>query len=155
MTTAVTGAFDAVKDHNGANIRKVLQMAVLLQPWEGTTPLASLTNTTNEVVIPDGFLSVGVLSKEAALTSTPALTVNAVPGYGYGQALRRDISARDITVSWTMIESRRRAFEVYYGVDLSASTSPTGRTPCTGACWRSVPTVMGRTRSTSPTTTRR
>jgi hypothetical protein len=128
MTTPLTGAFDAVKGHDGSNIRKVLQQAVLLAPWETSTAMSTLVNATNDAVIPAGYLSVGILSKDAALTATPALTINTVSGYGYGQTLRRDSSARDLTVAFTMIESRRRAFEVYYGIDLSAVTA----TPAAG-----------------------
>lgn len=121
------GAFDAVKDHDGSNIRKVLQMAVYLAPWESTTAIESLVNTTNQVSIPPGYLSVGILSKEAALSATPNITVSEVSGYGYGQTLRRDITARNLTVAFTMIESRRRVFEAYYGIDLSAvKATPAG-----------------------------
>lgn len=116
----VTGAFDAVKDHDDRNIKKVLQMAVFLAPWETSTTISSLVDNTNAVVIPDGYISVGILAKEAALTATPNMTVSEVPGYGYGQTLRRDITARNLAVAFTMIESRRRAFESYYGIDLSS-----------------------------------
>lgn len=129
MTTPnpVTGAFDAVKDHDGSNIRKVLQMAVFLAPWDSTEAISSLVDATNQVVIPPGYLSVGILNKESALTATPAMTVSEVSGYGYGQTLRRDITARNLAVAFTMIESRRRVFEAYYGIDLSAvKATPAG-----------------------------
>lgn len=130
MTSPTVGAFDAVKDHDGSNIRKVLQMAVFLAPWETATAMESLVDVTNKVSIPAGYLSVGILNKESALTTTPSISVSEVPGYGYGQTLRRDITSRNLSVAFTMIESRRRAFEVYYGIDLSsvkATTAASGK----------------------------
>ena len=119
MTSPVTGTFDEVKDHDSSNIRKVLRMAVFVAPV--TAPvIASLVDETNEAVIPEDYESVGVLDKENALTVTPAVTISEVMGYGYGTSLRRDIVTKNNTVNFTMLESRRRAFELYYGIDLSA-----------------------------------
>lgn len=119
----VTGNFDAVKDHNGGNIRKVLRMAIFVAPWETATAISSLVDATNQVTIPDQYESVGILDKEAAFSSTPTLTISEVSGYGYGQTLRRDISARNTTLAFTMLESHRKAWELYYGIDLSGITA--------------------------------
>jgi hypothetical protein len=117
-----TGTFDEVKGHSGGNIRKVLRMAVFIAP-ESADPIASLVDETNEAVIPEDYESVGVLDKENALTVTPAITLSEVMGYGYGTALRRDIVSKNNTLAFTMLESRRAAFELYYGIDLSAVTA--------------------------------
>lgn len=119
----VVGTFDEVKGHNGSNIRKVLRMAVFVAPFETATAITSLTDSSNELVIPDTYQSVGVLDKEAAFTSTPSITVSEVSGYGYGQTLRRDIVSRNTVLAFTMLETRRRALEIYYGIDLSAITA--------------------------------
>lgn len=116
---SVTGTFDEVKDHDGSNLRKVLRMAVFIAPADTAPAIVSLVDTANEAVIPDGYESVGILDKENALTTTPTTTVSVVSGYGYGTSLRRDIVSKDQTVAFTMIESRRQAFELYYGIDLS------------------------------------
>lgn len=120
---AVTGTFDEVKDHDGGNIRKVLRMAVFVAPWETGSAITSLVDATNEVTIPDLYNSVGVMDKEAAFSSAPSLTVSEVSGYGYGQTLRRDIVSRNTSLTFTMLESHRTAFEIYYGIDLSAVTA--------------------------------
>lgn len=119
----IVGTFDEVKDHNGGNIRKVLRMAVFVAPYETGPVIASLVDSSNEVVIPDAYESVGIMDKESAFTSTPSITVSEVSGYGYGQTLRRDIVSRNTAIAFTMLESRRKAFELYYGVDLSAITA--------------------------------
>ena len=119
----VIGTFDEVKDHNGGNLRKVLRMAVFIAPWETAPAITTLTDASNEVVIPDAYESVGILHKESAFTSTPSITVSEVSGYGYGQTLRRDMVSRNTTLAFTMLESRRAVFELYYGIDLSTVTA--------------------------------
>lgn len=119
----IVGTFDEVKDHNGGNLRKVLRMAVFVAPWETSPALTTLTNASNEIVIPDSYESVGIMDKEAAFSSTPSITVSEVSGYGYGQTLRRDMVTRNTTIAFTMLETRRVAFELYYGIDLSAVTA--------------------------------
>lgn len=116
----VVGTFDEVKDHSGGNIRKVLRMAVFIAPWTTAPVISSLVDTSNEAVIPDAYESVGILDKDNALSSTPSITVSEVSGYGYGTTLRRDMVARNTALAFTMLESRRAAFELYYGIDLSA-----------------------------------
>jgi hypothetical protein len=119
----VVGTFDEVKDHDGGNIKKVLRMAVFVAPWETGPAIATLTDNSNELVIPDAYESVGILDKESAFSSTPSITVSEVSGYGYGQTLRRDMVSRNTTIAFTMLETRRIAFELYYGIDLSAVTA--------------------------------
>jgi hypothetical protein len=116
----VVGTFDEVKDHDSTNIRKILRMAVFVAPYESVGAMTTLTNADNEVVIPDSYESVGIMDKESAFTSTPSITVSEVSGYGYGQTLRRDMVARNTAIAFTMLETRRVAFELYYGIDLSA-----------------------------------
>jgi hypothetical protein len=118
-----TGSFDTVKDHDASLIRKVLRMAVFVAPYETTTAITSLVDGTNQLVIPDNYESVGVLHKENALSVTPSLTVSEVSGYGYGQTLRRDVTSRTNAVAFTMLETKRRTFELYFGVDLSGITA--------------------------------
>jgi hypothetical protein len=119
----VVGTFDEVKDHDGGNIRKVLRMAVFVAPWETAPAITSLVNADNELVIPDTYESVGIMDKESAFSATPSITVSEVSGYGYGQTLRRDMVTRNTTIAFTMLETRRVAFELYYGIDLSTVTA--------------------------------
>lgn len=119
-----TGTFDEVKDHDGSNIRKMLRMAVFIAP-ESADPIETLVDTTNELVIPDGYESVGILDKENAFSSTPSITTSETMGYGYSQTLRRDLVTRNTALAFTMLESRRLAFELYYGVDLSTVQATT------------------------------
>jgi len=114
-----TGTFDEVKDHDASNIRKVLRMAVFIAPADAPV-IVSLVDTSNEAVIPPEYESVGILDKDNALVATPSITVSEVSGYGYGTTLRRDIVSKNKAVAFTMLESRRRSFELHKGIDLSA-----------------------------------
>lgn len=128
MADAV-GTFDQVAGHNSTNIHKRLRMAVYVSFYEtANSTITTLVNATNQLVIPDAYESVGILEKENAMTATPAITVSEVSGYGYAQTLRRDMVGRNISLQFTMLETRRKSFEMYYGVDLSAvqATSSVG-----------------------------
>jgi hypothetical protein len=118
MSTPLTGTFDEVNGHEGGNIRKLLRMAVFIAP-ESAPAITSLVDNTNELVIPDTYESIGVLAKENPLSATPTITSSEVMGYGYATALRRDQVNRTNALAFTMLETRRAALELYYGVDLA------------------------------------
>lgn len=121
MTTPApqTGTFDEIHGHDGSNIRKLLRMAVFIAPVSAPA-ISTIVDATNELVIPDAYESVGVLAKENPLTSTPSITSSEVMGYGYSQPMRRDMVNRTNALAFTMLESRRATFELYYGIDLAA-----------------------------------
>lgn len=118
MSTPLTGTFEEVNGHEGGNIRKLLRMAVFIAP-ESAPAITTIVDAQNELIIPDGYESVGVLAKENPLTATPTITSSEVMGYGYASALRRDQVNRTNALAFTMLESRRAAFELYYGIDLA------------------------------------
>lgn len=119
MGSPLTGTFDEVKGHNGSLVRKMLEMAVFVAPVTATD-IATISNATNQLVIPTGYTSVGIMSKDQGATITPSLDVSETGGYGYGQPIRRDTVSRTNQLAFTMTESKKIAFEVYYGIDLSA-----------------------------------
>jgi len=117
--TPITGTFDDVKGHNSDLVRKMLEMAVFVAP--DTAPdILTISDASNQLIIPAGYRSLGIMSKDDGATITPSLDVSEVGGYGYGQPVRRDTTARSNQIAFTMLESSRWAFEVYYGIDLSA-----------------------------------
>lgn len=126
MSSPLTGTFDEVHGHDGGNIRKLLRMAVFIAPVSAD-PISTIVDAQNELVIPDAYESVGVMAKENPLTSTPSITSSEVMGYGYAQPLRRDMVSRTNALAFTMLESRRQSFELYYGIDLAnVKATPTG-----------------------------
>lgn len=121
----LTGSFDALKGHNDALIRKMLEMAVYVAPWPSAATMSTITDATGaSLTIPDTYLSVGMCSKDDGATWTPSIDINEVGAYGYGTAVRRDATSRTLDLGFTMLESKKRTFELFYGVDLAATTVP-------------------------------
>src|SRR4051794_20442925 len=121
----LTGTFDTLKGHNDALIRKMLEMAVYIAPWPAAVTLSTISDTAGtQLVFPDTYLSVGMCSKDDGAAWTPSIDINEVGAYGYGTAVRRDATSRTLSLAFTMLESKKKAFELYYGVDLSSTTVP-------------------------------
>lgn len=116
--TPATGTFDEVKNHNGELYRKMLEMAVFMGA-ETAPEVTTLVNAQNQLVIPVGYYSLGIMSKEQGVAITPSIEISTDTGYGYGQPIRRDITSRDVAPAFTMKESKRAVFEAYEGLDLS------------------------------------
>jgi hypothetical protein len=119
VSSPLTGTFDEVKGHAGSVLyRKMLEMAAFVGA-EDAPAITTIVNNSGQLVIPAGYESIGVMSKDQGLALTPSINVSTDTGYGYGQPIRRDITNRDVTPAFTMKESKRKVFETYYGVDLS------------------------------------
>lgn len=124
MTSPITGTFDDVKGHDGSLIRKMLELAVFVADEDAPEISTIIDPTDNSLVIPDGYTSLGIMSKEQGAAITPSLEMSEVTGYGYGQPLSRDVVSRGVDLGFTMLESKRKTFEVYHGIDLSAVVAP-------------------------------
>jgi len=119
VSSPVTGTFDEVKGHNGSVLyRKMLEMAVFIGA-ETAPAITTIVNASGQLVIPAGYESLGVMSKEQGLALTPSIEVSTDTGYGYGQPIRRDQKSRDIAPAFTMKETKRAVLEAYEGMDLS------------------------------------
>jgi hypothetical protein len=123
VSSPLTGTFDSVKGHNASLVRKMLEMAVFVAPASGPD-ITTITDETNALTIPAGYVSLGIMSKDEGATITPSIDVSEIGGYGYGQPIRRDTVSRTNQVAFTMIESKRATFEMYYGMDLSLEKAP-------------------------------
>lgn len=124
MTTPLTGTFDEVKGHNGALIRKMLEMAVFIGD-EDAPDITSIVDATvgDELNIPAGYVPLGMTTKEQGLALTPAVEMSEVTAYGYAQPVRRDVVSRNVTAAFTLQETRKAVLEAYHGIDLSAVTA--------------------------------
>ena len=122
-----TGTFDDVKGHNEALIRKMLEMAIFVQPTTAAAITTITDATGSNLVIPDTMTSVGMTSKDDGAAWTPSIDISEVNAYGYGTPVRRDATSRTLDLKFTMLESKRKVFEVYYGIDLSTTTAPAAK----------------------------
>lgn len=127
MSAPLTGTFDAVKGHNDALIRKMLEMAIFLAPY--TAPAITTISDTagTQLVIPATMKSVGMTSKDDGAVWTPSMEMSEVSAYGYGQTVRRDATSRTLNLAFTMLESKRTTWEAYYGLDLAGVTVPAAK----------------------------
>lgn len=115
--------FTEAKGHNPSNIRKVLEMAIFMKPWEeDDTEITSIYGATG-LVIPTGYLPVGMTTKSDGATWSRDQETSDVESYGYSEPTRSDI-IKDVTgLAFTMQESKKLTMEVYHGLDLTAVTT--------------------------------
>lgn len=124
----VTGTFTALKGHNDALIRKMLEMAIFIAPYPTAPALSTVSDATGaQLTIPDVFKSVGMTSKDDGASWTPSIDISEVGAYGYGTAVRRDAVARTLNLGFTMLEAKKTSWELYYGIDLSSTVVPAAK----------------------------
>jgi hypothetical protein len=125
---SITGSFDDVKAHNESLIRKMLELSIYLGPWPSAPDIQTVTDTSGtSLVIPDTYRPGGMVSKDDGVSLTPSQDMSEVGAYGYGAAVRRDISNRSLELSFTMLQSMRLTFELYNNLDLTGVAAPAGK----------------------------
>lgn len=113
--------FDSVRTPNVKNIRKALAGAVFVKRWvSGDAPITKVWTATGGLLIPTGYLDVGVLSKASAAKFARDTNTSDTESWGYTTPTRRDITSDTTTCQFTMQESKRTSMELHGGVDLSA-----------------------------------
>lgn len=116
--------FSEAKGHNPGNIRKILEMAIFLKPIEeADTAITQVWKTAGGLVIPPGYVSVGVVTKDDGAAWTRDQESSDVMSYGYGEPTRRDITSDVTGLSFTMQESKKQVMELHHGLDLSSVTT--------------------------------
>ena len=116
--------FTDAKGHLGANIRKILEMAIFLKPVEDTdTAITTVWTATGGLTVPAGYLPVGMVTKGDGATWSRDQESSDVESFGYAEPTRRDIT-KDVTgLAFTMQESKKTTMELFHGLDLSAITT--------------------------------
>lgn len=114
--------FAEVKGHDPKLIRKPLELAIFVKPWdEDDDPITSVWSDAG-LTVPPGYLPVGVTTKDQGATWSRDQETSDVESHGYTEPTRRDIT-RDVSgLAFTMQESRRTAMELYHGLDLTTVT---------------------------------
>ena len=117
--------FAEAKGHNARNIRKALELLVLVKPWEADDPEVLTVHDATGLVIPAGYLPVGMTTKSDGATYSRDMSTSDVESHGYTEPVRKDITSDTNTLSLTMQESAMTAMGLYNGIDLSATTTDT------------------------------
>lgn len=118
--------FSEAKGHNGSNVRKVLEMAIFVKPWEAAdTAITSIYAATGGLTIPTGYLPVGMVTKDDGASWSRQQDSSDVMSYGYAEPVRRDITSDVTSLAFTMQESKKTAMELYHGLDLTTVATDT------------------------------
>jgi hypothetical protein len=114
--------FTEAKGHNPSNIRKILEMAIFVKPWDDAdTPITKVWGgDTAGLTIPAGYLPVGVTSKDDGATWSRNQETSDVTSHGYAEPTRRDIVSDVTGLAFTMQESKKTTMELFHGLDLSS-----------------------------------
>ena len=119
-------SFDTVKNHNKLLIRKALEGSIFIKPYdEADAPITKIWTTAGGLIIPTGFVDVGLLNKKSAQKWARDTDSADTESFGYGEPTRRDITKDISTVDFSMQESKRRTLELYNGADYSGVVADT------------------------------
>lgn len=112
--------FAETKGHNPANIRKFLEMALFAKPVEDAdTAITQVYTTADGLTIPAGYKPLGVVTKDNGATWSRNQENSEVTSMGYAEPTRTDVLSDVTGLAFTLQESKRIAFELYHGLDLS------------------------------------
>lgn len=114
-----TGTFAELKGHNGKLIRKVLRASVFVKLVEDDDEEITQLWGSSGLIVPDGYNSMGIMSKDDGISWTRDQDMSEETGLGYAEPLRTDITSDVNGLQATFIESNRLAMEVYHNRDLS------------------------------------
>lgn len=116
--------FNEVKGHKGSNIRKVLEMAIFVKPFdEADTEITQVWTAAAGLVVPAGYLPVGLVTKDDGASWSREQDTAEVESHGYSEPTRRDILKDVSGLAFTMQESKRTSMELFHGLDLSTVTT--------------------------------
>lgn len=112
--------FNEVKGHKQSNIRKVLEMAIFVKPFEEEdTEIKTVWTATEGLMVPAGYLPVGLVTKDDGASWSRDQDTAEVESMGYAEPTRQDI-LKDMTgLAFTMQESKKTTMELFHGLDLS------------------------------------
>lgn len=118
--TLITGSLETQAGFNPDNIRKALNGGVWMGLYGVASVITTLTAVNGQVKIPDSYESVGRLSDDGIEFDTD-IKMAEVHGFGSSSVLRRDIQSKDMTVQFSMLETKRIAMEVQAGLNLRST----------------------------------
>lgn len=115
---------DALQEHQSHLIRKALEGSVFIAPFSAE-PITAMTSGASSalVALPDGYVDVGLVEKSTAVTWSRNINTEEVMAWGDIFPVRRDITRDDSQLKFSMLETKRTALELYYGLDLSSTTA--------------------------------
>lgn len=113
-------SFEDATNFNSKLIRKALSGAIYIKKWEAADePVTQIWTASGGLQVPAGYLHVGHVTKSDATQWSRDTDTADVESWGFGEPTRRDLTKDTSSVKFVLQESKRQAFELYNGVDLS------------------------------------
>ncbi|MFE5290334.1 IPT/TIG domain-containing protein [Nocardia sp. NPDC056611] len=119
--TAVT--FEQIAEWRPELIRRPNKGFVLIGEDDANIPASFTSGVSADFQSLSDFKSLGYIGKDNPPSFKPDVKSSDVEAWGALEPPRTDILTRDMSISMTLIETRRRTLELYSGVDLSAITA--------------------------------
>lgn len=112
----------ALADHKSELIRKALEGSIFVAPFSAP-PIDTMTEgpTMDLAPLPAEYTDVGWVEKSNAVTWSRSVTSQEIMAWGDIYPVRRDVTKDDSSLKFTMLETKRQAMELYFGVDLSST----------------------------------
>lgn len=112
----VTATLASLAKQNAGLIRKPSNAEIFLAPYSAPA-ITTLVATGGQIILPSEYESVGYID-DAGVSFELDQTTSEVRALGTNNVVRRDISKRDFTIGFNMLETKRIAFEAESGLTL-------------------------------------
>lgn len=122
----MAATFDELKDTNGSNIRKALEMTIFVKPKEeADEEIKTIWTVADGLTVPVGYQAVGYMTKADGAAWSREQDWAEVESHGESEPTRRDSTKDSTGLAFTMQESKKLAMELFHGLDLSEITTDT------------------------------
>lgn len=121
----VTGTLETHAQFDTSLLRKPLNGTAFLGLHSTAPLITSLVSTGGQIKIPEEYESAGRLSDDGIEFSTD-VKMTELRGFGSNSVLRRDIQQRDMTATFSFLETKRLAYELQTGLNLRSQEMSAG-----------------------------
>lgn len=115
--------FEQLAEWKPELIRRPNKGFVLIADANTAIPAAFTSGVAADFQALSGFDSLGYIGKDNPPSFKPDVKSSDVEAWGALEPPRTDILTRDMSISMTLIETRKRTLELYSGVDLDSVTA--------------------------------
>ncbi|MFF4027006.1 IPT/TIG domain-containing protein [Nocardia elegans] len=112
--------YEQVANWNPSLIRRPNKGFVLIGDKDVAIPTAFTSGVSADFQGLSDFESLGLIAKDAPPSFKPDVKSNDVESWGALEATRTDILTKDLSVSFTAQETKKRTLELYSGISLDA-----------------------------------
>lgn len=115
--------YEQVANWHTELIRRPNKGFVLVADMSTPIPTAFTSGVSSDFQALSNFTSLGLIAKDAPPSFKPDVKSNDIESWGALEATRTDILTRDLSVSFTAQETKKKTLELYSGIDLSINVA--------------------------------